>query len=53
MNVIEKDTIKLNKLESTWNYATDVSNFSQFVEWHGKIYLLGKMHIHMITKDFL
>jgi hypothetical protein len=45
--------MKLNKLESTWNYAMDVSKMNQFVEWHGKIYLLGIMHIHKITKDFL
>ena len=33
------------------NDKMDDSPSNQSVEWHGKVYILGEKHIHVITED--
>ena len=53
MTVIDVDSMKLCSLDLTGDDKTEQDTFSwnQSVEWHGKIYMLGDSHIHVLAKD--
>jgi hypothetical protein len=53
ISVLDVDKMKLCSLELTGDDDTEEDTFSwnQCVEWHGKVYMLGDIHIHVITKD--
>ena len=55
MRVIDLNTMTLTELDMTWDCDTeyDFFYFNQSLDWHGKVYMLGKDHIHVITKDCL
>ena len=52
--VLDVNTMKLSMLDVTWDDETESDSFrwNQSVEWNGKVYVLGRKHIHVITKDF-
>ena len=53
MRVLDVNKMKLSKLDITLDQDEffDILTCSQSVEWHGKVYMLGYNHIHVITKD--
>ena len=50
---VDVNTMKLTMLESIWNDYAQEDHFlwNQSVEWNGKVYMLGNIHIHVISKD--
>jgi hypothetical protein len=53
MRVIDVNTMKVTVLDVTCDdkKRTDIFPSNQSVEWLGKVYMLGRDHIHVITKD--
>jgi hypothetical protein len=53
MRVIDVNTMKLSTLDVTWDYQKEKDFYysNQSVEWHGKVYMLGDKHIHVIAED--
>ena len=53
MKVLDVNKMKLSKLDITLDQEKffDKLSYNQSVEWHGKVYMLGYNHIHVITKD--
>ena len=53
MRVIDVSTMQMSILDVALDYKKecDVFFYNQSVELHGKVYMLGQSHIHVITKD--
>lgn len=50
---VDLNTMKLSTLDATCvnNMESDTFPWNHSIEWHGKVYMLGDDHIHVITKD--
>lgn len=53
MRIIDVSTMQMSILDVALDNKKEYDYFiyNQSVEWHGKVYMIGQNHIHVITKD--